>query len=73
MATTHKKQSKIMSIFKMFTKNKTASVASTPTHTPRASLQSPRAIHRAKMTPEEALDKLSQTLLPNAASGPFIR
>ncbi|CAO3566125.1 unnamed protein product [Mortierella alpina] len=57
-----------MHFFKKFAKNKTASAASTPTHTPRSSLQNSRAVQHVKMTPEQALDKLYQTMLPNAAS-----
>ncbi|KAF8948680.1 hypothetical protein BGZ47_003326 [Haplosporangium gracile] len=62
-----------MSLFKRSNKNKTASAASTPAQTPRASMQTIRDATGTKMTPEEALYKISHNMMSNASTGPFIR
>ncbi|KAF9967521.1 hypothetical protein BGZ73_000515 [Actinomortierella ambigua] len=46
-----------MAFFKL-NKNKTASAASTPAHTPRSSMQTTRHFEETKMTQEQALSKL---------------
>ncbi|KAF9909411.1 hypothetical protein EC991_008550 [Linnemannia zychae] len=61
-----------MSLFKRSNKNKSASVASTPAQTPRASMQTVRD-SGIKMTPEEALYKISHNMMTNASNGPFVR
>lgn len=62
-----------MAFFKRSNKNKVSkSTASTPVQ----SLRSPVQVSRASatiMTQEEALSKLLKTIMPNAATGPFIR
>ncbi|KAF8948678.1 hypothetical protein BGZ47_003324 [Haplosporangium gracile] len=62
-----------MSLFKRSNKNKTASAASTPAQTPRASMQTIRDATGTKMAPEEALYKISHNMMSNASTGPFIR
>ncbi|KAK3832323.1 MAG: hypothetical protein J3R72DRAFT_527423 [Linnemannia gamsii] len=63
-----------MSLFKRSNKNKSASAASTPAstpaQTPRASMQTIRD-SGIKMTPEEALYKISQTMMTNASTVMF--
>ncbi|KAK5814560.1 hypothetical protein F5H01DRAFT_368294 [Linnemannia elongata] len=54
-------------------KNKTSSAASTPAQTPRTSMQTIRDASGTKMTPEEALYKISHNMMTNASTGPFIR
>lgn len=61
-----------MSLFKRSDKNKTASTASTPAQTPRASMQTLRDAG-IKMTPEEALERIARNMMANASNGPFIR
>ncbi|KAF9133173.1 hypothetical protein BGW39_010386 [Mortierella sp. 14UC] len=61
-----------MSLFKRSNKNKSASAASTPSQTPRPSMQTIRD-SGTKMTPEEALYKISQNMMTNASNGPFVR
>ncbi|KAK3832316.1 MAG: hypothetical protein J3R72DRAFT_527416 [Linnemannia gamsii] len=60
-----------MSLFKRSNKNKSASAASTPAstpaQTPRASMQTIRD-SGIKMTPEEALYKISQNMMTNAST-----
>ncbi|KAG0370719.1 hypothetical protein BGX24_001935 [Mortierella sp. AD032] len=56
-----------MSLFKRSNKNKSASAASTPAQTPRASMQTIRD-SGTKMTPEEALYKISQNMMTNAST-----
>ncbi|KAF9120242.1 hypothetical protein BGX30_003287 [Mortierella sp. GBA39] len=63
----------IMSLFKRSNKNKTSSAASTPAQTPRTSMQTIRDTAGTKMTPEEALYKISHNMMSNASTGPFIR
>ncbi|KAF9909418.1 hypothetical protein EC991_008557 [Linnemannia zychae] len=53
-------------------KNKSASAASTPAQTPRPSMQTIRD-SGIKMTPEEALYKITQNMMTNASNGPFVR
>ncbi|KAG0196148.1 hypothetical protein BGX33_002019, partial [Mortierella sp. NVP41] len=60
-----------MSLFKRSNKNKSASATSTPAQTPRASVQTIRD-SGIKMTPEEALYKISQNMMTNASNGPFL-
>ncbi|KAK5814554.1 hypothetical protein F5H01DRAFT_380931 [Linnemannia elongata] len=62
-----------MSLFKRSNKNKTSSAASTPAQTPRTSMQTIRDASGTKMTPEEALYKISHNMMTNASTGPFIR
>ncbi|KAG0047076.1 hypothetical protein BGZ90_008013, partial [Linnemannia elongata] len=62
-----------MSLFKRSNKNKTSSAASTPAQTPRTSMQTIRDSTGTKMTPEEALYKISHNMMTNASTGPFIR
>ncbi|KAK3834184.1 MAG: hypothetical protein JOS17DRAFT_788835 [Linnemannia elongata] len=57
-----------MSFFKRSNKNKTASAASTPAQTPRTSMQTIRDATGTKMTPEEALYKISHNMMTNAAN-----
>ncbi|KAF9538589.1 hypothetical protein EC957_006428 [Mortierella hygrophila] len=52
-----------MSLFKRSNKNKTSSAASTPAQTPRVSLQTIRDTTGTKMTPEEALYKISHNMI----------
>ncbi|KAG0370717.1 hypothetical protein BGX24_001933, partial [Mortierella sp. AD032] len=59
-----------MSLFKRSNKNKSASAASTPAQTPRASMQTIRD-SGTKMTPEEALYKISQNMMTNASTVMF--
>jgi hypothetical protein len=62
-----------MSLFKRSNKNKSASASSTPAQTPRTSMQTIRDATGTKMTPEEALYKISHNMMTNASTGPFIR
>ncbi|KAF9551864.1 hypothetical protein EC957_004187 [Mortierella hygrophila] len=73
LSTTQETLKPAMSFFKRSNKNKTSSAASTPAQTPRASLQTIRDTTGTKMTPEEALYKISHNMMSNAANGPFIR
>ncbi|KAF9274583.1 hypothetical protein BGZ88_002918 [Linnemannia elongata] len=57
-----------MSLFKRSNKNKTSSAASTPAQTPRTSMQTIRDASGTKMTPEEALYKISHNMMPNAST-----
>ncbi|KAK5814557.1 hypothetical protein F5H01DRAFT_380933 [Linnemannia elongata] len=57
-----------MSLFKRSNKNKTSSAASTPAQTPRTSMQTIRDSTGTKMTPEEALYKISHNMMPNAST-----
>ncbi|KAK3834178.1 MAG: hypothetical protein JOS17DRAFT_788830 [Linnemannia elongata] len=57
-----------MSLFKRSNKNKTASAASTPAQTPRTSMQTIRDATGTKMTPEEALYKISHNMMTNAST-----
>ncbi|KAF9133837.1 hypothetical protein BG015_003499 [Linnemannia schmuckeri] len=57
-----------MSLFKRSNKNKSASAASTPTQTPRASMQSSRSSD-VKLTPEQAIYKITHNKLTYAAAG----
>ncbi|KAG0072169.1 hypothetical protein BGZ90_012005 [Linnemannia elongata] len=50
-----------MSLFKRSDKNKTASTASTPAQTPRASMQTLR-------DPEEALERIARNMMANASN-----
>ncbi|KAG0071706.1 hypothetical protein BGZ92_004230, partial [Podila epicladia] len=52
-------------------KNQTSSAATTPSQTPRSSIDQRSKPHQ--MTREEALEKLMRTTMGNAASGPYIR
>ncbi|KAG0199195.1 hypothetical protein BGX33_011801 [Mortierella sp. NVP41] len=61
-----------MPLFKRSNKNKSASAVSTPAQTPRASVQTIRD-SGIKMTPEEALYKISHNMMLNASNGPFVR
>ncbi|KAG0322684.1 hypothetical protein BGZ99_003177 [Dissophora globulifera] len=63
-----------MAIFKLSNKVKpSASASSTPEQTPRSSINNARRAPVKKlMTPEEALYKISQNMMINAAAGPFI-
>ncbi|KAG0271226.1 hypothetical protein BGZ97_011302, partial [Linnemannia gamsii] len=57
-----------MSFFKRSNKNKSASAASTPSQTPRASMQSSRSSD-VKLTPEQAIYKINHNKLTYAAAG----
>ncbi|KAG0264655.1 hypothetical protein BGZ95_003545, partial [Linnemannia exigua] len=56
-----------MSFFKRSNKNKSASAASSPAQTPRTSVQTIRD-SGVKMTPEEALHKISKNMMANAST-----
>ncbi|KAF9082039.1 hypothetical protein BGX23_000177, partial [Mortierella sp. AD031] len=56
-----------MPLFKRSNKNKSASAVSTPAQTPRASVQTIRD-SGIKMTPEEALYKISHNMMLNASN-----
>ncbi|KAG9066868.1 hypothetical protein KI688_012780 [Linnemannia hyalina] len=73
LTTTQETLKPTMSLFKRSNKNKTASAASTPAQTPRTSMQTIRDTTGTKMTPEEALYKISHNMMSNASTGPFIR
>ncbi|KAF9936877.1 hypothetical protein BGZ65_001973 [Modicella reniformis] len=60
-----------MGLFKS-SKNKSASVATSPSATPRASMQDQR-LALAKMTQEQALEILLRKTMADAASGPYLQ
>ncbi|KAF9338742.1 hypothetical protein BGZ91_008008 [Linnemannia elongata] len=65
---------KMPSFFKSSSsKNQTASAATTPAQTPRNSIHEQRIHQGVKMTPEEALYKISHNMMSNAAAGPYVR
>ncbi|KAG0049308.1 hypothetical protein BGZ89_004278 [Linnemannia elongata] len=57
-----------MSFFKRSSKDKSASAASSPAQTPRASMQSSRSSD-VKLTPEQAIYKITHNKLTFAAAG----
>ncbi|KAG9066866.1 hypothetical protein KI688_012778 [Linnemannia hyalina] len=68
LTTTQETLKPTMSLFKRSNKNKTASAASTPAQTPRTSIQTIRDTTGTKMTPEEALYKISHNMMSNAST-----
>ncbi|OAQ35250.1 hypothetical protein K457DRAFT_13809 [Linnemannia elongata AG-77] len=61
-----------MSFFKRSNKNKSASAASSPAQTPRASMQSSRSSD-VKLTPEQAIYKIPHNKLTFTAAGVCVR
>ncbi|KAF9177913.1 hypothetical protein BGZ50_008242, partial [Haplosporangium sp. Z 11] len=57
-----------MSFFKRSSKNKTSSGASTPSQTPRSSMQAQRGDQATKMTLNQALEMVMDRSMPNAGS-----
>ncbi|KAF9944988.1 hypothetical protein BGZ72_001784 [Mortierella alpina] len=62
----------VMSFFKRSNKIQSVSVSSTPSKTPSSSKQAGKPTQATKMTREEALAKIMQTSMANAASGHYI-
>ncbi|KAG0351124.1 hypothetical protein BG005_009391 [Podila minutissima] len=69
--TLNNKQLPTMPFFKSSkSKNQTGSAATTPSQTPRSSMD--QRFKPRQMTREEALEKLMTTTMGNTASGPYI-
>jgi len=62
-----------MALFKSSSSKNQALTAASPSQTPRSSMHESRPSPSAKMTPEQALNKLMHITMGDAAAGPYIR